>query len=323
VNFENSLITVDAATRACLSGEDLDWLGYRSVCVALDLSTVLEIGDRHGESDDGFLPLELGHATLQEEVWQFLTKRFSVPARRPPEVRARWSAPVAGGLSSSTSLTIALFRAFLEYLGRRDEVSADTIARWALEVELPFDGGGGMDHLSIVQGGCILTVGRDGELPELKAWEPLPEGWAILVLDSGVKKSTLEHTSSVRSQVAANDPSLKRYIDLCDEASAQVWSGIARQSLPEVWSGMSAAHNAMRDIQNMSTPFLEALRRTALDSVGIAFKISGSGGGGALVAVCHRDDVDRLERLQRELAERHPATSVSAVNALAPARPQI
>jgi len=309
--------SAQAPTRACLSGEDLDWLGYRSVCVALDLPTTVRTGGGRVEDDD-FLPLAGGHAAMFRSAWQYLLETLRACPRPAPDVRARWTGPIAGGLSSSTSLTVALFRLFLAHLGQGRNVGPATLARWALEVELPFDGGGGMDHLAIVHGGSVLTRGRDGELPELIASVPFPRFWTVLVVDSGVTKSTLAHTNSVREQVAAEDPRLARYIQICDDASARVWSGLTRQFLPDVWSGMRTAHGAMRDIQGMSTPFLEKLRRSAEHVAGIPFKVSGSGGGGALVAVCRRDDRELVERLRRELADRFPSTRLLSVDGVDP-----
>ncbi|MCZ0982840.1 hypothetical protein O1L60_38665 [Streptomyces diastatochromogenes] len=74
---------------------------------------------------------------------------------------------------------------------------------------------------------------------------------------------------------------------------------------------MSDAHAAMRDRQRMSTPLLEELREVALRSAGLPLKLSGAGGGGALVGVCPAEEVTRTAALlARALRVSHPAAVV-------------
>ncbi|MCZ0975006.1 hypothetical protein O1L55_34670 [Streptomyces albulus] len=70
---------------------------------------------------------------------------------------------------------------------------------------------------------------------------------------------------------------------------------------------MDRAHGAMRDLQGMSTPLLEELRAVARRSAGLPLKVSGAGGGGALVGVCPAaEQADVVARLRRALGPAHP-----------------
>ncbi|MFF3392030.1 mevalonate kinase [Streptomyces sp. NPDC002669] len=293
--------------RACLSGEDLDWLGGgRSVSLALGLMTTVEV--RPGAaSDDG------AEDGWQREVWEFLRARLAGLAPRPPAVTVRSRAPSASGLSSSTARIVALFRAFADAAlpdpGRR--LSDATITQWAYEFEFAVFNGGGMDHLAVVEGGALLLDGREQGLPDVRDRLEFPERWRVVVVDSGTRKDTGHHIRDVRAQLASGDPALAAYRSAADEASGRVWEALRRRDLAALGAAMSDAHAAMRDHQGMSTPLLEELRAVALRSAGLPLKLSGAGGGGALVGVCPVDEVaGTVERLARALEVSHPGARV-------------
>lgn len=291
--------------RACLSGEDLDWLGGgRSVSLALGLMTTVEVVPGpvpDGETEDSW----------QRGVWTFLRERLPGLAAHPPAVTVRSEAPAASGLSSSTARIVALFRAFTDasLSGRR--VCDATIAQWAYEFEFAVFNGGGMDHLAVVEGGALLLDGREQGLPAVRERLDLPAEWRVVVVDSGTHKDTRHHIRDVRTQLAAGDPALAAYRRAADEASGRVWEALRGRDLARLGAAMTDAHEAMRDHQRMSTPLLEEVRRVALRSAGLPLKLSGAGGGGALVGVCRAEETaERVRRLERALRVSHPGARV-------------
>ncbi|MFF0430185.1 mevalonate kinase [Streptomyces sp. NPDC004520] len=297
--------------RACLSGEDLDWLGGgRSVSLALGLMTTVEVGT-------GSPPEEGGWAG---GVWAFLRARVPGLAARPPAVTVSSEAPAASGLSSSTARIVALFRAFADASVRGRRVSDATLTQWAYEFEFAVFHGGGMDHLAVVEGGALLIEGRERGLPVVRDRLEFPEEWRVIVVDSGTRKDTGHHIRDVRAQLAAGDPALAAYRAEADEASGRVWEAVRGRDLPALGAAMSDAHEAMRDRQRMSTPVLEELREAALRSAGLPLKLSGAGGGGALVGVCPTAEATAtVARLSRDLRVSHPAARVIPTSA-APGR---
>ncbi|WP_198153848.1 GHMP family kinase ATP-binding protein [Catenuloplanes japonicus] len=260
--------------RACLSGEDLDWLGGRSVCLALDLPT-RAVPRRTAAPQPRWA----------DEIWAFLRERVRGLADAPPPVEISGEAPAASGLSSSTAMILALFDAFAPETGRADRV------RWAYEFEFAFCHGGGMDQIAIDRGGVTFFAGRGTGLPDLIGHTAFPPEWSVIVVDSRDPKSTPDHIRLVRAQQAADDPALHAYRRRCDRASATAWSALGARDLPALHDAMTEAHGAMRDLQRMSTPRLERLRTLAADAAGLPLKVSGAGGGGALVGVCRTPDL--------------------------------
>jgi galactokinase len=74
---------------------------------------------------------------------------------------------------------------------------------------------------------------------------------------------------------------------------------------------MTEAHQAMRDLQKMSTPLIEQLRSLARSAAVLPLKISGAGGGGALVGVCPASDAAAIaEALRGAYSDLQPGTQV-------------
>lgn len=276
------VVRVSRPVRACLSGEDLDWMGGRSACVTLDLMTTVEV--------NGSVTAEIASDTALFEwtrgIWWFLGERIPGLARDPPPVRVWSEAPCASGLASSTALILALFEAFIAVITTASPAPLDVIVQWAYEFEFAICNGGGMDHLAIARGGATLFDGRLSGLPELIDHVDFPAEWSLVVVDSGTPKSTPHHIRSVRAQYAASDPVLAEYIERSNAASGRVWEAICARRLRALTDAMTDAHRAMRDLQKMSTPLIEQLRSLARNAAGLPLKISGAGGGGALIGVC-------------------------------------
>lgn len=285
--------TASCPVRACLSGEDLDWVGGRSVCVALDLYTTVEVDPP--TSTSGRAPEE-----WVTGVWSFLGRHVGGLPIGPPPVTVSTAAPSASGLSSSSALILALFEAFATAVPSAMPISRSTLVRWAYEYEFGFCNGGGMDQLAIALGGATLFAGRSTGLPDVLDHTDFPPEWAVVVVDSRTPKSTPDHIRSVRTQYRACDPVLAEYAHRSDAASELAWQAIRTRDLTLLAMAMTVAHRAMRDLQQMSTPLLERLRATARRVTGLTLKVSGAGGGGALVGVCARRNADTHARELRE-----------------------
>jgi len=156
-------------------------------------------------------------------------------------------------------------------------------------------------------------------LPNLIGHLAFPDEWSVLILDSGTTKDTRDHIRFVRNQVVVRDAALTSYVRAVTDASDAVWSAILGPDLAALSEGMELAHAAMRDHQCMSTPWLEKIRAIAWGSARLRLKVSGAGGGGALVGVCDRTDAAAVvESLACRFDGDAPGVHVHAVDAVAP-----
>lgn len=129
----------------------------------------------------------------------------------------------------------------------------------------------------------------------------------------------LPTTVSCTAGVPAPPAYLRAVLRALGVADPECYALRVRTAAP-IASGLST-HATMRDHQRMSTALLEELRDAAL-AVGFAgVKVTGAGGGGALIALAPAAATPELvERLRGALRPRHADADVLHVAATRPAR---
>lgn len=285
----------EAPVRICLAGENLDWLGGRSACVAVALPTrVVRSAAR----------LRGGAESIQDLTWSYVSTMVDASSRQPPPVSIEQSAPDASGLATSSALAMCLLQVQLELTSAQPLPRADVI-RIAYQLERRTTKGGGMDQLSVGYGGALLFMGRDPGLPDVVDHSPWPESWRLVVVDSGLVKHSPTRIADVRRRLAAGDPTLLRYITLADRHAEDIWGAIRGRRLSDVHRILDEGHATMRDHQGSSTKRLELLRSVLLDAGCDAVKLTGAGGGGALFTVAPKDYAGRLAQDLRIALQGH------------------
>lgn len=297
-----------AATRICLAGEDLDWLGpYHCCCVPVSLYTVVYLDSN---TDTPYV----GEYLIS--VWNVLSEYLKRDLGRPPKVVVRSDAPISGGLSSSSSLTVALIRACLAYLGYVDPTPLE-LAAIGYEVEFRISHGGGMDQLTIAIESPAYMQGKTAGPPTLLSTTLWPSDINIVVLDPRLPKRTAPHIAKVRAQAGARDERLLQYIKECDRCAVQVWQALISGNTKELFNGVNQAHKLMRDIQRMSTSKIELVRKIALDAGCSAVKLTGAGGGGCLFALINQRETKAVcAELVRHLTKQVTEYDITPVIAL-------
>jgi galactokinase len=296
----------EAPVRVCLAGENLDWIGGRSTCVAVALLTRVR---RHGTSD---VP---GSGALRNLTWRHISQSLGGLAHSAPPVSIEQAAPRASGLATSSALTMCLLQVQLENAAAEPLTRAEVI-QLAYELEREVAQGGGMDQLCIAHGGALLSDGNDRGLPRVLERRVWPEGWSFLVVDSGIAKHSPTRIADIRKRLEARDPDLLRYVELADDYAASMWRAISDRRLDELCRLLDSAHCAMRDHQGSSTPEIERLRAVLLDSGCAGVKLTGAGGGGAIFTVCEADKApDLADQLQDALKSEGLSSNVVVVAA--------
>ena len=280
--------------RACLAGENLDWIGFNSVCAAIDLPTTARSALLGDEVYDG---------PLLDLVWKHVSQLPGPLPSVAPRVSVEQCAPVASGLATSSALVMCLLQLMRESCGS-EALSSEKTIETAYELERMEANGGGMDQLCIGHGGAFLLQGRTDGVPRVVERAPWPEEWCFVVVDSGVGKHTPTHIAEVRRRLEQGDPSLQRYVEIADRCAADVWTAIRSRNLPDVKALLDRAHRAMRDYQRTSTQHLERLRDLALDCGCGGLKLSGAGGGGVLFTVATVKEAPQMvKELQAALCD--------------------
>jgi mevalonate kinase len=200
---------------------------------------------------------------------------------RPPlSLIADAQIPPGAGLGSSAALAVAVARALLTY--RKQPIDIATLTRAAGASEALVHGKpSGVDVALAIAGG-IGVFRRATGLAPLTRVPPL----RVLVGPSGAPRSTAAMVQRVADATSSviDDPRLRELGALTDTGTAALLAA----DLPALGAAMNRAHTLLSDL-GVSTPLLDTLCDTARAAGAHGAKLTGAGGGGAVIAIAPRD----------------------------------
>lgn len=290
-----------APGKVILFGEHAVVYGQQAIAGTIDRGIRVAVSQREGDHRDG--PLLKSHGMglrarpdPNGEGPEALRRALGVLVELYGErvkslvFSAEGSIPAGAGLGSSAALAVALLRGVQRVLGDR-ALSGEELADRAFALERVFHGNpSGVDHTTIALGGCLAyrraeANGQGGAQVERLT---LPRRLRLAVAVAG------SHGGTARAVSALKDRS-RRHPD----AYQRIYQGIGaladegRRALQE---GALAAVGELMDLNQgylnalgVSTPAIEALCATARERGALGAKLSGAGGGGAVIALVDDD----------------------------------
>ena len=205
---------------------------------------------------------------------------------RPVRVEVVTELPAGAGLGCSAALGVAIVRA-LDAWENRPPASASDDAERAMAWEKVFHGNpSGVDATAAARGGCLLYQRMNGglHLKEIALTRPLN----LAIGHSGVSSSTREMVEMVAKLKARNEENVTRTFDaihslvqnarLALEAGDHVGLGKLMDLNQVLLSGLM-----------VSTEEIETLCRLGREAGALGVKLTGSGGGGCVVALVEND----------------------------------
>jgi hydroxymethylglutaryl-CoA reductase len=196
-------------------------------------------------------------------------------------IEAHSRLPRAMGLGSSAALAVALTRAFAATLGVDvDDERVNAIA-FACE-RLAHGTPSGIDNTIATYARPILFRNDDGlRIEPVELPEPPP----LVVAFSSQTGLTREQVAAVR---ARRERQTRRFDAIFDEIDALSLAGaaaLARADHTELGALMNICHGLLNAIE-VSTPELERMVVVARTAGASGAKLTGSGGGGSVIALC-------------------------------------
>lgn len=184
--------------------------------------------------------------------------------------------PPGAGLGSSAALAVAVARAVLTHLQQPVDLTALTQAAGASEA-LVHGRPSGVDVALAVAGG-VGVFRRSSGLRPLAGVPPM----RVLVGPSGAPRSTAAMIDRVAEATGgrADDARLRELGALTDTATAALLAG----DRAALGAAMNRAHDLLAGL-GVSTPGLDALCEAARAAGATGAKLTGAGGGGAVIAV--------------------------------------
>ncbi|HEY2732090.1 MAG TPA: mevalonate kinase [Polyangia bacterium] len=227
--------------------------------------------------------------------------------------------PSRAGVGSSAALAVALARAAAAATGRRDDDGA-LVAAAVSDAEVVFHGTpSGIDA-------AAATSGAAGRFSRADGWRPIPvlQTMTICVGLSGRPRDTAAQIAAVgrlRDRLPAADGVLALMGRLAEDAQAALACG----DIDGLGRILDAAHGLLAALR-LSSPELDALVHDARAAGAIGAKLTGAGGGGAVIALAPGHERDVLARWRAagfeaflaEIAATQPSTKPSTTPSTQP-----
>lgn len=187
--------------------------------------------------------------------------------------------PPGAGLGSSAALAVATSRALLAYAKRPLDARAIVAAADASEM-LMHGRASGVDVALALAGGIGVYRKASG----LRSFASVP--LRVLVGPSGAPRTTAAMVERVAEATkgSADDPRLRSLGGLTDTGT----TALAAKDFAGLGSAMTRAHQILAEL-GVSTPQLDSLCEAARATGAWGAKLTGAGGGGAVIAIAPRD----------------------------------
>jgi len=269
-----------------LLGEHAVVYGYPALAAALDRGVIIApVATPAG----GPLRLELrawGVAITAEDDHPVARSLAAIAdalgAGRPPlSLIGDAQIPPAAGLGSSAAIAVAIARALLAYRQPEGAVDPAVLGHAAGASEILVHGRpSGVDVALAIAGGVGVFRRASGLLP--LAGVP---ALRVLVGPSGAPRSTAAMVAKVAEN--AHDDSDERLRELGSLTDTGT-SALLAKDLTGLGHAMDRAHTLLADL-GVATPLLDSLCSSARKAGAYGAKLTGAGGGGAVIAIAPRD----------------------------------
>ena len=284
----------EACGKAILVGEHAVVYGAKAVALPLkDMRLQIEGVRNHSDRNDDINLFIDGHR-MQGDVLKLVYKAFEVLNIKPfPfDGYAKSTLPIGAGLGSSATLCIAILKCLSQVM--KKELSPTLLAKLGNNLERLFHGTpSGLDASVVAFESPILFSKEAGPKPVEIASAP----WTFAIIDSGMKSSTQAMIDKARPffQGENSEHIIERFNQLAD---------LTLISLKEKDSSLMAhvmdeAH-ALLDQAGVVPERLRDVVKTTKDLGALSTKITGAGGGGALISLLDPKKVSEQKVLIKE-----------------------
>ena len=302
-----------------LLGEHSVVYGYRAIAAPLSLAIRAEVTRPVDKTElviSGWDSDPAAHnpagAALAGRIAALIANRLGV-ADSPVRVEVFPELPRASGLGASAALAVSVIRAMAHSFGLR--LSETEISDLAFECEQLVHGTpSGIDNTVATFGRTILYRKTDvgSEIDDLVTPVPIP----IVIGLTGVRSLTADTVGRVHAGWQKNPA---RYEELFSQIDALVMTGVdalRRGDLTELGEVMNLNHGLLNALQ-VSSPELEAIVDLARRSGAVGAKLTGGGGGGAMIAIA---EPGRINTVANTLDAAGYHTYLTEIRTTAPSR---
>ncbi len=236
--------------------------------------------------------------TDDDVLGQALRALRSAAQVAPARLHVQTTLPAAAGLGSSAALSLAIAMAL------RPDASPAEHREIAAAGEACFhDRPSGID-VALCQHGGIASYSKESGLKPIDV-KPL----SLVIGLSGVSRSTATQVAAVAKRLQ-EDAATEQTIECLGDIAIEGIEAVSRGKLGVLGDCMNACHEALRDI-GVSIDVLDSMVHTARKAGALGAKLTGAGGGGAMIALAPGNE-ERVQAALQELGYQAFTTNLGA-----------
>ena len=298
-----------APGKIILAGEHFVVLGAPAVAMAINLYSKVQVTPKNssGVDVDADIPLRFlagktGNPMAPDprrllrplQLAAEATLKYVGSSDRGLHVNVECEIPVAAGLGSSASTTVAIISAVGRF--NRIELSRKEIFKLAFVPENFLHGKpSGVDQAVCIYGGMI----QFNRPSDVKTFRPKKEP-LILVCDTGIHHATRTLVGGVVQKSQRERKDFQNYMVRVREISNGVAKALRSGDDEDLGTLMYQNHELLRKI-GVSHPKLDHLVETARRAGALGAKLTGAGGGGCIIVLSQSTTArDRISRVLRK-----------------------
>lgn len=312
---ESSLPTREASSafarapgKIILAGEHFVVLGAPAVAMAINLYSQVQVTPRNGSGVDVSADIPLRFLTGKDrnpvvpdhrqllrplQLAAEATMKHIGRSDHGLHLNVDCEIPVAAGLGSSASTTVAIISAIAK--SNRIKLSRREIFKLAFVPEKFLHGKpSGVDQAACIYGGMIQFSRPFKVRPLRPRKEP-----SILVCDTGIHHATKTLVGTVVQKSRREKTRFQDYIASVREISKGVVKALKEGDDADLGVLMYQNHQILRTV-GVSHPRLDHLVEAARHAGALGAKLTGAGGGGCIIVLSRNiGDRDRISRILR------------------------
>ncbi len=209
------------------------------------------------------------------------------------EIRIESNLPLGSGLGSSSAVTTAVIGATSSLLGER--MDKENISQLAYNTEVEIQGAASRAGVTVATHGGFLKIEGE-EMVELNnLLKP-----KLLIGYTGTHANTAELVESVRKLKESKPKLIEPIIETIGRTTEIGIEALNEKDLEKVGALMNVNQNLLEGL-NVSSPKLRKLIKAAKEAGSIGAKLTGSGGGGCMIALTE----DNMKEIERSIKEKN------------------
>jgi D-glycero-alpha-D-manno-heptose-7-phosphate kinase len=230
-----------------------------------------------------------GSLNLHKAIYRHMMQHYNEGRRIPLELTTFCDAPPGSGLGSSSTLVVAMIRAFVELLNA--PLDDHAIAQLAYRLERVECGlqGGRQDQYSATFGGFNFMEFYDNDRAvinplRIKNWVLCELEASLILFYSGISRQSAKIIAEQSGGVAAGAPEAIDAMHGIKREALVMKESLLRGDFSQMVASMREGWiNKKRSSTSVSNPSMDRIYDAAVDAGAVAGKISGAGGGGFML----------------------------------------